>query len=168
MRCLPDKTLQEYLDGELPETKNRRADKHLARCKKCSQRLADSRAQTEFIRKKLGLLYPAEIPAAPAICPGNGRYEMPRKAELRRLFAATIKVPAAAVAMTVLFVAGISLGIVLGSRSEGARVRGGETKSTPLYVSTSDRVQILSLNWDFTGYRPIEHPQSIIFKEEQK
>lgn len=168
MRCLPDKTLQEYLDGELPEAKSRRTKKHLAGCKKCSQRKADSRAQTEFIRKKLGLLYPAEIPVAPAFSPGIGRFEMRRKYEFKRIFTVTIRVPTAAVAMTVLFFLGFSLGIALHNRGEGIRVRGGETKSTPLYVSTSDSVQILSLNWDFTGYRPIEHPQSIIFKEEQK
>lgn len=168
MRCMPEKTLQEYLDGELPEAQSRRVEKHLTGCKKCSQRFADSKAQNDLVRKKLSLLNPAEIPAAPAISPGIGRYEIPRKSELKRLFAATIRVPAAAVAMAVLFVAGFSLGITLRSRGEGARVRSGETKSTPFYVSTADHVQALSLNWDLSDYKPIEHPRSIVIKEEQK
>ncbi len=168
MRCVPEKALQEYLDDELPEARRRRVEKHLMGCQKCSRRLNDSKTQYDLVRKKLGLLDPAEIPAAPAISPDMGGNEIPRKSELRRHFTATIRMSTAAVAMAVLFIAGVSLGIALRGPGDGAHVRGRETKSTPLYVSTSDRVQILSLNWDFTGYRPIEHPQSFIFKEEQK
>lgn len=168
MRRLPDKTLQEYLDDELLEPQSYRVKKHLTECKKCSQRLADLKAQNDLVRKKLSLLNLAEIPAAQDISPAIGRYEISRKSQLHRIFAATIRVPTAAVAMTVLFVAGLSLGMALRSRSEGARVWGGGTKSTPLYVSTANDVQVLSLNWDITDYKPVEHPQSIIFKEEQK
>jgi predicted anti-sigma-YlaC factor YlaD len=165
---MPKKTLQEYLDGELPEAQSRRVEKHLTGCKKCSQRLADSKAQNNLVRKRLSLLDPVEIPAAPAISPGIWRYELPRKSEIKRLFAATIRVPAAAVATAVLFVAGFFLGITLRSRGEGGPVPRGETKSTPFYVSTADHVQVLSLNWDLTDYKPIEHPRIIVIKEEQK
>jgi anti-sigma factor RsiW len=168
MNCMPKKTLQKYLDGELPEAQSRRVENHLIGCKKCSQRLADSKAQNDLVRKKLSLLDPAEIPAPSAISPGIGRYELPRKSGLKRLFAATIRVPAAAVAMAVLFVAGFSLGITLRSRGEGAPVRSGKMISAPFYVSTADHVQVLPLNWDLTDYKLIDHPRTIVIKEEQK
>jgi anti-sigma factor RsiW len=168
LRFVPHKIRLEYLDDELPKARRRALERHLAECEKCRRKMADLKALEGLARNKLGLLTPSDIPPAPNISLVSKLYENPRPSEGRRIFTVFPHAAIAAAALTVVFIAGLFLGLTLRLRDQGARARGGETKSTQLSVLTADSVQLLSLNRDLSGYKPIEQPRNIIIEEVHK
>ena len=47
MKHLNDKTIQSYIDNELPESKRKKVEMHLEECPSCSQKVEAQRAFTE-------------------------------------------------------------------------------------------------------------------------
>jgi anti-sigma factor RsiW len=166
MRCLPDKVLQAYIDGEIEESDASGLIRHLKACPACRDRLAQSRSASELVKARLSRLDPARTPAAPPL-PEISRRPAPISPFWRRLSASRIPAPAAALAMTGLFVIGVTIGAVLRGPSrvqEDRRPRGG-TESTQISLLAGDSIQVLPVSLDLRDYVPLEHPAIFTIKE---
>ena len=67
MKHLNDKTIQSYIDNELPENDRKKVEMHLDECPSCRQRVEAQRAFSEKMKKSLETLIPDEI-AVPEFC----------------------------------------------------------------------------------------------------
>ena len=61
MKHLNDKTIQSYIDNELPESERKMVEMHLDECPSCRQRVEAQRAFSEKMKKSLETLVPDEI-----------------------------------------------------------------------------------------------------------
>ena len=61
MKHLNDRTIQSYIDNELPESERKTVEMHLEACPSCKQRLESRRAFTEKMKKSLDALVPDDI-----------------------------------------------------------------------------------------------------------
>ena len=65
-KCLSDKEIQLFLDGEVSAESHRELQKHLAECEHCSTRLAEQRRWIEFVNSSLkGEAIERNIPIPP-------------------------------------------------------------------------------------------------------
>jgi hypothetical protein len=81
--------------------------------------------------------------------------------------ASRIPAPAAALAMTGLFILGVIIGAVLRSPSrvqEDRRARRG-TESAQVSLMAGDSIQVLPVSLDLSGYVPLERPRIFTIKE---
>ena len=58
MRHLNDRTIQSYIDNELPESERKRIESHLEECSLCRQRVESQRAFSDKLKKSLESLVP--------------------------------------------------------------------------------------------------------------
>ena len=56
MKHLNDKTIQSYIDNELPESERKMVEMHLGECPSCSQKIEARRAFTEKLKKSMETL----------------------------------------------------------------------------------------------------------------
>ena len=61
MKHLDDKTIQSYIDNELPESERKRIETHLEECPSCRQRVESQRAFSEKMKKSLDTLVPDDV-----------------------------------------------------------------------------------------------------------
>ena len=61
MKHLNDRTIQSYIDNELPESERKTVEMHLEACPSCKQRLESQRAFTEKMKESLDTLVPDDI-----------------------------------------------------------------------------------------------------------
>ncbi len=61
MKHLNDKTIQNLIDNELPESERKKMEMHLEECPSCRQRVEAQRAFSEKMKKSLETLVPDEI-----------------------------------------------------------------------------------------------------------
>ena len=62
MKHLNDKTIQNYIDNELPEDERKAIETHLEECPSCKQKVESQRAFSEKLKKSLETLAPDDIP----------------------------------------------------------------------------------------------------------
>ena len=62
MRHLNDKTIQSYLDNELPESERKRIESHLEECSSCRQKVESQRAFSDKLKETMETLVPNDIP----------------------------------------------------------------------------------------------------------
>ena len=168
MKCFSERTLQEFLDGEVSDALRPGIEQHLSRCRGCSQKLAHLSAAKNLALKNLELLDPPEIPEPPAIRARESRAQRPRAFPLAGLLGRTVRLPVAAAAMTALFVAGLGLGLYLRGRGTVRHVPGTGAESHPFYIVSDKAIQTVPLDLDLAGYKPIAQPLVIITQEEMK
>jgi anti-sigma factor RsiW len=168
MRCPRRKTLQEFLDGELPGKKSEELEGHLASCQKCRDAAAGTRAERDLARETLRQLDPETIPI-PALGYDGAPVTQARPAHGRRPWAAALlQSPAAALLMGALFLAGLFLGMSLRGAAPAAGEIGGTTAPMAFYFAGGNAVRTVSLDLDMTGYRPLDQPRVILIAEERK
>ena len=167
MKCLPDKLLQASIDGEIEESDRTDLDRHLKACPACRERLARLRTTSELVKEKLVHLDPARIPEAPPLPAGISRQPARISPLWRRLLASRIPTPAAALAMTALFVIGVTMGAVLRgparAREDRQPQRGTESARVSLMASNS--IQVFPISLDLRDYVPLESPGIFTIKE---
>lgn len=168
MRCFSEKTLQEYLDGEVSDTQRPRIEQHLARCSGCSHKLAGLSAAKSKALEKLALLDPPEIPAPPVIRARETGAKRPQAHSFAWLLGKTVRLPLAAAAMAALFVAGLGLGLYLRGHGAVRPVLGSRAKSIPFYILSDKAIRTVPLDLDLADYKPIAQPQVIITQEETR
>ena len=56
MKHLNDKTIQSYIDNELPESERKKVEMHLEECPSCSQKIEAQRAFTEKLKNSMETL----------------------------------------------------------------------------------------------------------------
>jgi hypothetical protein len=56
MKHLNDKTIQSYIDNELPESEKKMVEMHLGECPSCSQKIEEQRAFTEKLKNSMETL----------------------------------------------------------------------------------------------------------------
>ena len=61
MKHLNDKTIQSYIDNELPESERKRVEFHLEECLSCKQRVESQRAFSDKLKESLDSLVPDDI-----------------------------------------------------------------------------------------------------------
>ena len=61
MKHLNDKTIQSYIDNELPESERKRIASHLEGCLSCKQKVESQRAFADKLKKSLDTLAPDDI-----------------------------------------------------------------------------------------------------------
>ena len=61
MKHLNDKTIQSYIDNELPESERKATETHLEECLSCRQKVESRRAFSEKLKNSLDSLVPDEI-----------------------------------------------------------------------------------------------------------
>ena len=61
MKHLNDRTIQSYIDNELPESERKTVEMHLEACPSCKQRLESRRAFTEKMKESLDTLVSDDI-----------------------------------------------------------------------------------------------------------
>ena len=61
MKHLNDKTIQSYIDNELPESERKKVEMHLKECASCKQRVESQRDFSEKMKKSLETLVPEDI-----------------------------------------------------------------------------------------------------------
>ena len=61
MKHLNDKTIQSYIDNELPENEKQTVEMHFEKCPSCRLRVETQRAFSEKMKKSLGTLTPDEV-----------------------------------------------------------------------------------------------------------
>jgi anti-sigma factor RsiW len=167
MRCLKDKLLQAYLDGELSNADSAELDRHIEVCPACREKLQQLRSASELVKEWISHLDPARIPAAPPLPIKKTQNPARVPPYWHRLAASSIRVPAAALAMAGIFVIGVSLGMIFkGSprgQSEGGA--GRRVESAQLSLLGADSVQVFPVGLDLKGYRPVERPNIFTIKE---
>jgi anti-sigma factor RsiW len=168
MRCFSERTLQEYLDGEVSDTLRPRMGQHLTQCRACSLKLASLSAAKNLALQKLALLDPPEVPAAPVIMARGAGAKRPRAFSLAWLLGQSVRLPVAAVAMAFLFLAGLSTGLLLRGRSTPTPASRAETASASLYILSDKNLQAVPLSLDLSGYQPIAEPRVIMTQEVKK
>jgi len=168
MRCPRRKTLQAFLDGDLPATKAKDTNDHLARCETCRDAVARMRSDKDLARETLRRLDAAEI-QIPALAHEGAPATHARPIDARRPRAATLlQSPAAALLMAALFLAGLFLGLSLrGGASAAGGIEGPKTPVT-FYFAGSHAARAVSLDFDLSGYRPLDQPRVILIAEERK
>lgn len=163
MKCNRRKTLQAFLDGELPEKKAKQIKDHLAACKTCREAEAMMKSDKDLARETLRQLDPARIPM-----PALGRDGAPATHARRPWAAALLQSPAAALLMVVLFLTGLFLGIFLrGGAASGGGLEGRRAAVASYFVG-GNAVRAVSLGLDLSGYRPLDQPRVILIAEGKK
>ena len=61
MKHLSDKTIQSYIDNELPESEKKAIASHLEECLSCKQRVESQRAFSDKLKKSLETTVPDDI-----------------------------------------------------------------------------------------------------------
>ena len=61
MKHLNDKTIQSYIDNELPESERKKAEMHLGACPSCRQKVETRRAFSEKMKKSLDSMVPNDV-----------------------------------------------------------------------------------------------------------
>ena len=61
MKHLNDKTIQSYIDNELPENERKRVESHLEECLLCKQKVESQRAFSDKLKKSLETTVPDDI-----------------------------------------------------------------------------------------------------------
>jgi len=61
MKHLNDRTIQNYIDNELPENERKAIQSHLEKCLSCKQSVESQRAFSGKLKKSLGTLAPNDI-----------------------------------------------------------------------------------------------------------
>jgi len=61
MKHLNDKTIQSYIDNELPESERKEIESHLEKCPSCKQKVETQRAFSDKLKKSLETLAPDDI-----------------------------------------------------------------------------------------------------------
>jgi len=76
MKHLNDRTIQSYIDNELPESKRKEIEFHLEECISCKQKVESQRAFTDKLKKSLETTVPNDI-AVPEFSFGStARYKV--------------------------------------------------------------------------------------------
>lgn len=168
MKCLSERALQEYLDGEVSGKLHRHMELHLSGCQGCRERAAALAATKDFILQKLKLLNPVEMPTVPAFSTPEMQLEQPQVSFFRRFFRLSVRMPVAAAAMAVLFVAGFLLGSIRHRQEALLSDSSSDEGSSALYIASNKVVRALPFKLDLTDYEPIDHPGLIITQEESR
>ena len=167
MKCLPDRMLQAYIDGEIPESDLIGFDRHLKACPICQERLTQLRSEGKLVKDKLSRLAPARIPAAPPL-PAGISEKPPRKSPFwKRILDSRLPVPVAAIAMAGLFVIGVTVGTALRGPSNGQEDRRPVRRPEFAKVSVkgAGSLQVLPVILDLEGYTPLERTEIFTIKE---
>lgn len=61
MKHLNDKTIQNYIDNELPESESKKVEMHLKECPLCRQKAEAQRAFSDKLKKSLDTLVPDDV-----------------------------------------------------------------------------------------------------------
>lgn len=61
MKHLDDKTIQSYIDNELPESKRKEIASHLEKCPTCKKKVESQRAFSDKLKKSLDTMLPDDI-----------------------------------------------------------------------------------------------------------
>ena len=61
MKHLNDKTIQSFIDNELPESERKATETHLEECSSCRQKVESRRAFSEKLKNSLDSLVPDEV-----------------------------------------------------------------------------------------------------------
>ena len=61
MKHLNDKTIQNYIDGELTESKRQETASHLEKCPSCKQKVEAQRAYSDKLKESLDTLVPEDL-----------------------------------------------------------------------------------------------------------
>ena len=61
MKHLDDKTIQSYIDNELPESEKNAVTSHLEKCPSCKQKVESQRAFSDKLKKSLETIVPDDI-----------------------------------------------------------------------------------------------------------
>jgi len=61
MKHLNDKTIQNYIDNELPESERKEIESHLEKCPSCKQKVETKRVFSDKLKKSLETLAPEDI-----------------------------------------------------------------------------------------------------------
>ena len=167
MRCLGNKHLQAYADGELTDDEAARLDRHLNACPVCRERVLQLRSAAERVKAKLSSLEPARIPAPPPLRAEEPQQQVRRSPFWQRVMDSSIRVPAAAVVMAGLFVFGVAVGGALKgpprAQEERRLARRAQAAGVPFPGAVS--VQVSSLVLNLEGYSPIAQPKVFMIKE---
>jgi anti-sigma factor RsiW len=167
MRCLKDKQLQAYIDGEATSSDSAEIDRHLNVCPPCHERLSQLRTASERVKTRIAQLDPAHIPAPPLLRSEKSQRSAHISPFWSRLVASYIRVPAAALAMAGVFIIGVALGAILkGSpRAREERWPGRRAEAAQVTLTGTASVQVLSVGLDLKDYSPLANPRVFTLKE---
>jgi anti-sigma factor RsiW len=62
MRCLNDETITQYIDNGFQVRKAKKIERHLSHCQTCRGREKQTRAEIDFVNRKMESLDPGHIP----------------------------------------------------------------------------------------------------------
>ena len=62
MKHLNDKTIQNYIDNELPESERKELETHLEKCPSCKQKVESQRVFSDKLKKSLDTMVSDDIP----------------------------------------------------------------------------------------------------------
>jgi anti-sigma factor RsiW len=166
MKCISEKLLQEYLDGEVPENKRGQVELHLSRCAVCRRKAASLRASRDFVVDRLRLLDTAEIPSTPPLDLAEAQSKQPQGPFFRWFFGLRIRMPLAAAAAVGMFLAGLLLGSIRYRQKAVLSDSSSHEGSSVLYVASSNAIMALPFELNLAKYRPLDQPRLIITQEE--
>lgn len=167
MACIKRGTLQELVDGELPEKAKQPVAKHLKACQKCRGVVEKIEADRDFLRKIMESLEPAKLPQLVFESNQERRQREPRLSFVLTLLRKSVRIPTAAVILAGLVFTGLLLGLFAQSRhlAKAEGVPSKEGPQTILYVSSGGSIQAYPLDLNLDDYRPIQNPNIILLKE---
>lgn len=61
MKHLNDRTIQSYIDNELPESERKKVEMHLEECPSCKQKVEAQRAYSDKLKESLDTLVPEDL-----------------------------------------------------------------------------------------------------------
>jgi anti-sigma factor RsiW len=168
MACIKRGTLQELVDGELPENEKQAVARHLKACQKCREVVERITADLDLLREKMQLLGPAKVPQLIFTSNQENRQREPHI--FLTFLQKSVRIPAGAVILAGLVFAGLLLGLFAQNqhlaKTEGAPSKEGS--QTILYVSSGGSIQAYPSDLNLDDYQPIQNPNIILLKEKGK
>lgn len=167
MSCIKRGTLQELVDGELPEKEKQAVARHLKACQQCREVVERITADRDFLREKMQSLDPAKVPQLVFTSNQESMQREPHISFVLAFLQKSIRIPAGAVILAGLVFAGLLLGLFAQNRhlakTEGALSNRGS--QTFLYVSSGGSIQAYPSELKLNDYQPIQNPNIILLKE---
>lgn len=167
MACIKRGTLQELVDGELPEKEKQTITRHLKVCQQCSEAVERITADRDFLKEKMESLGPAKVPQLVFKSNQASRQWEPHFSSVLTFLQTSIRIPAGALILAGLVFAGLLLGLFAQNRhlAKTERALSNEGSQTILYVSSGGSIQAYPSELKLDDYQPIQNPNIIHLKE---
>jgi len=167
MACIKSGTVQELVDGELPEKEKQAIARHLKACQQCRKAVERITADRNFLREKLRALDPARVPQLVFTSNHESKQRESHISFVLAFIQKPIRIPAGAVMLAGLVFAGLVLGLFAHNRHLAKTEAATSTPNSKmiLYVSSRGSVQAYPSDLNLDDYLPIQNPNIIFLKE---